>query len=69
MENITIIATIKARQSYKDISNKDFFKEAKLYGDIYTLSEFEVALNMDLIDIKSVIVRVLEVSKSSFRLV
>lgn len=69
MENITIIATIKAIDNSHLIADKDFLKEAKLNGKIYTLKEFEYACNRDEINLKSVFIRVLEVSKSSFRLV
>ena len=69
MENITIIATIKAKERTNNLSNEDFFNEAKREGDLYTLYEFEFLCNIDEIDTKSVFIRVLEVSKSSFRLV
>lgn len=69
MENITIIATIKAIDNSHIISDKDFLEESKLNGKIYTLKEFEYACNRDELDVSSVFIRVLEVSKSSFRLV
>jgi hypothetical protein len=69
MENITIIATNKVKEFGDCITDKDFLKEAKLTGKIYTLKEFESACNKDEIDTKSVYIRVLDVSKSSFRLV
>lgn len=69
MENITIIATIKAKDNNNDISNKEFYSKAQVEGNIYLLDEFEKAFNRDSICLKSTFIRVLEVSKSSFRLV
>lgn len=72
MENLTIIAVINTKdltKECKDTSNEQFLKEAKLCGKIYSLIEFENACNKDEIVIKSVFIRVLEVTKSNFRLV
>lgn len=72
MENITIIATIPTKEIHVDIktfSDNQFLHEAKQEGNVYTLSEFQNACNRDEFDSKSVYIRVLEVSKSSFRLV
>lgn len=72
MENITIIATIPTKEIHIDIklfSDNQFLQEAKQEGNIYTLKEFEKACNNNEINLKSMYIRVLEVSKSSFRLV
>lgn len=70
MENITIIATIKAKENtdYRNISDNTFLLQAKQEGNIYTLKEFEYLCNKDEVNINTLFIRVLEISKDSFDL-